>query len=133
MRTMEDQFWEFIKDNPSAYPTFERFTLEVIRSGRKRFGAKAIVERVRWFSMFEERGGSWKINNNYTSFLARMFEAMNPQHKGFFSMRASEADISDLFNVMDWYRRSDGGVHKGDPSKEDLIDAVNESAECGRE
>ena len=93
MTGLQFSFDEFIRKHPEAYTLFEKFTYDVIHSGRKHFGAKAIIERVRWQTMFEEKGGAFKINNNYTAFLVRMFIYKNPWHKGFFQTRRAQADI----------------------------------------
>ena len=90
----KEKFDLYHAENPHIYQIFERFTLEVIRSGRKNFGIGAIAERCRWYSAIESIGDPFKINNNYRAFYARLFEAKNPQYAGFFRKRASVADGS---------------------------------------
>lgn len=92
MTGLQYQFDVFIKTHPEAYDLFERFTFDVINTGRKHFGAKAIAERVRFESLFYEKGGQFKLNNNYVTPLSRMFEFRHPEHKGFFERRKSSFD-----------------------------------------
>ncbi len=71
--------------NPQVYEAFKRFTFQAVRH-RKNFSSKAIFERLRWDSMIAGDDG-FKMNNNYTPYYARLFEADHPQHKGFFRKR----------------------------------------------
>jgi len=92
---MADLFIAFARhheENPGVWELFQRFTLEAIRAGRAHFGAKAIMERMRWFTDIESRGDAFKVNNNFAAFYARMFEQEFPQHAGFFRKRHSAAD-----------------------------------------
>lgn len=82
-----ERFLKFHKANPRVYQLFEMFTLQVIQSGRKQYGAKAIFERVRWESTIISRGDDFKLNNNYTAYYARLYMEAHPEHAGFFETR----------------------------------------------
>lgn len=92
MSHLQEQFNEFHKKNPQVYEMFRRFTYQAIDAGRKDFGAKCVVERIRWSSMVETTGDTFKINNNFTSFYARMFMDSHPEHYGLFQTRIAAAD-----------------------------------------
>lgn len=92
MRDIKEAFEIFHRDNPQVYELFRRFTFQAIDAGRKDFGAKAVVERIRWSSMVETTGDIYKINNNFVSFYARMFMENHPEHQGLFETRRSKAD-----------------------------------------
>jgi hypothetical protein len=79
-------------ENPDIYRMFKQFTFEAISSGRKYFGANAIIERIRWATMIEAKNDLFKINNNYAPFYSRLFENEYPKHKGFFRKRHARAD-----------------------------------------
>jgi hypothetical protein len=88
MATIDEKFEEFQRQNGDILHLFIKFALELKRSGRKRAGAKAIVERIRWEIMLTNKPGSdYKINNNYTSRLARWAMDTEPELKGFFQLR----------------------------------------------
>lgn len=57
-------------------------------------GAKAIVERIRWHFMLRDRDKSehFKINNNYTAYLARFAIEREPFLDGYFELRAAGDD-----------------------------------------
>ncbi len=85
------QFNKYDTENPRVWILFERFSLQVAAQ-RATFGAKAVMERVRWFSMFESNGQPFKVGNNWTAFYARKFMDTHKKHRGFFQLRSSQAD-----------------------------------------
>ena len=84
---IHEAFWRFHRQNPEVYALFDRFTRQLIAAGYERGSAKLIFERIRWETMFRAPGAV-KLNNNYTSRYARLWEGQNPKHKGFFRTRA---------------------------------------------
>ena len=86
--SLRQDFWDFHKANPQVYKKFEQFAFDVIKTGRKRYSAKAIVERMRWHSDIESNSSSdFKFQNNHTAYYARLFMYVNPMHEGFFKLR----------------------------------------------
>jgi len=90
-QTNEAQWLKYDRENPQIYEMFKRFTLELINARRVRFGASAIIERLRWEAMTTSNG-RFKMNNNYSAFYSRKFVAEFPQYSGFFRMRKAKAD-----------------------------------------
>jgi hypothetical protein len=68
---------------------FIELAREAKRSGLRRFSADAIMHRIRWHFIIEQRRGKWKCNNNHTAPLARWAMTNHPDLKGFFATRAS--------------------------------------------
>jgi len=86
--TLDDRFREYHVKNPQVYQFFERFALVALNSGMQTFGAKAIMERVRWeVSLMTKDHTTFKINNYYTSRYARLLVEQRPEFAGFFEMR----------------------------------------------
>lgn len=93
MSGLREEFERFHAANPHVYTLFERFTFDAINAGRTRFGAKAVFERIRWFTTVETNSkDDLKLNNNYTAFYARLFEARWPYYAGLFEKRTAVAD-----------------------------------------
>ena len=91
MTTWRD-FQQWTKDNPKVYPMFEKYAMQAARAG-KIIGAKAIVERLRWDLTFDTDGDEmYKLNNNWTAFLARKFKEAHPDFARIFATRKSQAD-----------------------------------------
>lgn len=88
------KFAEYNRENPQVYAALRKFALEAKRAGRERMGMKALFERVRWFTEVETTGDSFKVNNSYTSFYARMLMDLEPELRGFFETRKAKADAA---------------------------------------
>jgi len=69
---------EWMDANPAAMGLFERFALEMAQHGR-RFGMKALAERVRWEHRYEYPDDDWKLNNNYVAYIGRRLINEHPQ------------------------------------------------------
>lgn len=75
------------RDNPTFYPLFRSFALQLIGAGRTKIGAAAIFERVRWESMMQTDGDAWKLNNTYRAYFSRLFMVEHPQYPDVFETR----------------------------------------------
>ena len=83
-----DNFFDWLKDNYAVYDYFERSALQVIEKGFKHYSARTIVEVMRHRTNIREIGdGTWKLNNNRTPEIARLFMLLHPEHRGFFEFR----------------------------------------------
>jgi hypothetical protein len=84
---------------------FIELAREVKRAGMKHYSADAILHRIRWHFIIEQRRGKFKVNNNWTSNLARWAMTYHQDLAGFFNTRASPHkgvtidDGSDLQDV----------------------------------
>ena len=90
--TLDQQFENYHNKNPKIYELFKRFAYEALMSGHHHFGAKAIMERVRWEVSVSTAGDPFKINNNYTSRYARKLISDKPEFDGFFRTRQLSSD-----------------------------------------
>lgn len=81
-------FERFDGENPQVWRHFCRFTQELIAAGRQHYGAKAVIERVRWHmavtTMSED---NFRINNNHFPFYARKWLAVHTTPPEFFRVR----------------------------------------------
>lgn len=89
---LSEQFKVYDQENPQIWEAFERFALDLVVAGRKRAGAKLILERIRWETAVRaiEAGGPapLKINNNFAAYYARKLMAKSPHaFGGFFHTR----------------------------------------------
>lgn len=85
---LDARFDEYHKHNPHVYRLFKKYALQVKSAGRNHFGAKMIMERVRWFKMFETNDPEgFKVNNDYTSRYVRLLIQERPEFDGFFETR----------------------------------------------
>lgn len=84
--------WIGTEQGRAIYRYFKHFTFRLAHAGFKHYSARAICQRIRWHYDVEKRPlvageSDYKVNNNYTPYLARKFMDENPQFEGFFELR----------------------------------------------
>lgn len=84
---LDARFAEWIAANPHVLDAFCERALEAKRAGRTKIGAKRLVEIMRWDTRLSTNGDPFKLNNSYTSRLARAAKARHPELDGFFEER----------------------------------------------
>lgn len=87
--TIEAEFRAFHAANPKVYDLFVQFARELQAAGKKRGGAKLIMERIRWevYISLTNAADDFKLNNNYTSRYARKAMNEHTELRGFFKLR----------------------------------------------
>ena len=88
----DDFFPTYHKENPQIYEAFEKFTLEAIKKGHKKFSAEFIFNIIRWKTGVSAEADKFKVNNNYKAFYSRLFMNNNEEYKDFFRTRKSKYD-----------------------------------------
>ena len=80
----------WLGNNPLIWQGFANKALKAHSGGHKhRFGAKAILEILRWESVKNDSEKTFKINNNRAPDLARLVMDCKPEMKGYFQIRRS--------------------------------------------
>ena len=82
----QEDFNLFDSEHPEFWEMFKKFTFEVVDSGRKKFSARTVSERMRWFTEIDS-GERYKVNNNWVPFYARKFIEHYPEHDKLFETR----------------------------------------------
>lgn len=85
-------FAEYHADNPKVYGLLRRFALEARRAGRDRLSINLLFERVRWYTDVETVGDSFKVNNTFRAWYARLLMAEEPELAECFETRKAKAD-----------------------------------------
>lgn len=81
-------FIEWLEENFPIWERFEAESLRVINSGRTHYSAYTIREYIRHETLLQEADSEFKLNNNHTPHLARLFALVHPKHSGFFEFRS---------------------------------------------
>ncbi len=88
LKDIDDRFQNYIIANPRVFTLFWQYAEMVRATGRKRFSADAIVQQIRWHVNIElKRTDEFKINDHYSSRLARLLIERDPTYEGFFELR----------------------------------------------
>lgn len=83
------RFLAFHHNNPRVFDLLLRFAREIQHTNRRRFGMKALFERVRWeLALTTTEDTGLKLNNNYTAYYARLLALFDPSLADFFTTRA---------------------------------------------
>lgn len=93
--TLQDQFdaWLATDDGQQVYDEVVRRAFDLWNRGWEHFGIKAIWEAIRfdWSVRLGPSDDGFKVNNNYTAFMARRVMADHPELEGFFETRVQRA------------------------------------------
>lgn len=80
-QSIQAQFDRYDSDHPAVYQLFRQYALVLLgKRPNRRFGAKLILERIRWEFALDHSHDEYKINNNYSSRYARKFLKEFPQY-----------------------------------------------------
>lgn len=82
--TQEFRVW--LPKNLHIWDAFVQESTRVIDRGFQHYSARTIIHVLRHHSALVENGtGEWKISNNTSPYLSRLFGLMYPAHKDLFS------------------------------------------------
>lgn len=85
--------WRATSDGELVYGACRRAALRLRRRGFRRYAVSALFEAARW--LWAVRIGpdvdGWRLNSNYTPYLARELMASEPDLAGFFALRELRA------------------------------------------
>ena len=95
-----DDFVVWIPDNKHIWDAFMQESFKVINKGFKHYSARTIIHVLRHHSAMAENGSMWKINNNISPYLARLFALIHPEHKDLFEYRrAIRAETDQILRM----------------------------------
>lgn len=89
---------EFLAWLPQNLHVWEAFRIESFKArdkGFKHYSSKTIIHFLRHHSAINEVGGAWKINNNYSPYLARLFDHCFPGFVGLWEYRETKRAKAD--------------------------------------
>lgn len=95
--TFPDQFREgfadWLYDNIALQRELDKEALRVVEKGVTHYSAHTIIEYMRHYTMLADSGGEFKINELWSSSMARMFAHMHPQHADLFEFRVRKGAV----------------------------------------
>jgi hypothetical protein len=84
-------FAAYDEAHPEVWLAFEEAALRLIDKGVHHYGAKAIMEYIRYHTALTTGDDFFKVNNSFTAGYARKFIEKHPEHKDFFELREHKA------------------------------------------
>jgi hypothetical protein len=80
-------FADWLWDNLAIQRGLDQEALNIAAQGRTHYSAHTIIEYLRHHTLLADKNGEFKINEKYSSSMARMFAHMNPKHADLFEFR----------------------------------------------
>jgi hypothetical protein len=74
---------------------FEKLALDVRCRGWEHYSSDALLHRIRWEMQIERGNREYKINDHFSSILARWFLDRHPDMDGFFELRALRSKVRE--------------------------------------
>ncbi len=91
--SISERFVEFHRENPRVYKTLVDLARKWVKTtGSSKIGIKSLCERARWEIAVKSKNSGFRIDNSFTAFYARLIMENEPDLKGMFDTRVSEAD-----------------------------------------
>jgi hypothetical protein len=84
------EFMDWLPNNLHVWDAFVEEAMKIRRRGYKHYSARTIVHVLRHHSAISEKGSEWKINNNHSPYLARLFDLMIPGFAGMWEYRETK-------------------------------------------
>jgi hypothetical protein len=91
-----DDFMEWLPDNLHVVHQFNNETFKIIAKGFKHYSGRTILEVLRHHSALSENAKPYKLNNNHTPYLCRLFGLLFPQHANLFEYRITHKPLRRL-------------------------------------
>lgn len=88
-------FLKWLPTNLHVWAAFCDQAFKVRAKGFKHYSARTIVHFLRHHSAVTESTGPWKINNNYSPYLARLFDLKYPNLVGLWEYRETKRAKKD--------------------------------------
>ena len=85
--SIDARFNTWIEKNPRVLRRFIELSLQLRAKGHRRVSAKMVMETMRCEWMLRTTGDAFKLNNDYTSRLARLSMTVEPRLEGMFETR----------------------------------------------
>ena len=86
--TIREAFLRFHGDNPHIYDELVMLARRAKRRGAQRIGIGMLFEVLRWRWTLRADGDTFKLNNNYRSYYARLIMRRESDLAGIFELRA---------------------------------------------
>jgi hypothetical protein len=93
-----DDFVDWLPENMHIFQAFVVEAAKINSRGFKHYSARTIIHVLRHHSAITEINGEWKINNNYSPYLARLFDLAYPHMAGMFEYRTAYKAEKDAMN-----------------------------------
>lgn len=86
-------FPSYLADNFHVFKAFEREADKIWNRGRRHYSGRTIIEVLRHESALADDGHEFKLNNNWTPDLCRLYMQFHPERVDIFETRTMPSDV----------------------------------------
>lgn len=86
-KLFRDGFASWIDANFHVWSQFEAEAYRVWLTGRKRYSAHTVIEYLRHYTLVADKDAEFKLNEKWSSSIARLYAVMHPAQRDFFEFR----------------------------------------------
>jgi hypothetical protein len=90
-----DKFLEWLPNNLHIWNAFAIEAAKIKNRGFKHYSSRTIVHFLRHHSALMEESSMWKIDNDISPYLSRLFDVRYPEMKGLWEYRATKRAYKD--------------------------------------
>jgi hypothetical protein len=99
--TRQDQivakFTKFHMGHPKVWICFKELAFTAMGKGYDNWSSNGIFEVIRWNTKLGDETDTIRLLNEFRAYYSRMFEAVYPEHKGFFRTRKLPSENQAAF------------------------------------
>lgn len=90
------KFKKYHLENPKVYEEFKSNAFEMRKTGKSKYSAWTIINKIRWDHDIKTTGDVFAINNDFIALYARLLIHHHPEFNVFFELRTmKESDRRD--------------------------------------
>ena len=82
-----EDFSVWLDANFHVWTRFEQEANRVWEMGRRHYSAHTVIEYLRHYTLVADRDAEFKLNERWTSSIARLYAVLHPDRSGFFEFR----------------------------------------------
>ena len=90
-----EKFIKWLPNNLHIWKSFVDEAEKVRKKGFKKYSTRTLVCFLRHHSTLYEVGGTWKIDNDVSPYLARLYDLVYPEKSGMWEYRITKRAIKD--------------------------------------
>ena len=81
------RFKKYHQENPHVYAQFKVYAAQMRQTGKKKYSAWTIINKIRWDEDLKTSDDVFRINNDFIALYARLLIFHDSSYEGFFELR----------------------------------------------
>jgi hypothetical protein len=93
---VEEHFTKFHQKHPQIYAYFDKYAMQAVNAGKKKYSAWLIVNVIRWEVWIDAQDDNsiFKVCNDYIALYARLWMERNPQYHDYIITKLRAVELA---------------------------------------